>query len=85
MPRKGKMSFEEKRRLAQACISKEMGVYEAARMAQVDHATVRRWIKQYETEAADGLLPHTRLGAVLAGFVYFTQNVVDKYFCNQKK
>lgn len=60
MPRKGKVSFEEKRRLALACISKEMGVCEAARIAQVDHSAVRRWIKQYEAEGAEGLLPHTR-------------------------
>ena len=60
MSQKGKVSFEEKCRLAQACISKEMGVCEAARIAQVDHSVVRGWIKRYEADGAEGLLPHTR-------------------------
>ena len=60
MPREGKISFEEKRKLVLACISKEMGVCEAARIARVDHSAIRRWVTQYEAEGADGLLPHTR-------------------------
>ena len=55
-----KISFEEKRKLVLACISKTIGICEAARKAQVDHSTIRGWIKQYEAEGADGLLPHTR-------------------------
>ena len=55
-----KIGFEEKRKLVLACISKTIGICEAARKAQVDHSTIRGWIKQYEAEGADGLLPHTR-------------------------
>ena len=60
MPKEGKISFAEKRKLVLACISKEMGVCEAARIAGVDHSAIRRWVKQYEAEDVDGLLPHTR-------------------------
>ena len=60
MQRKEKVSFEEKHRLVLACISREMGVCEAARIVQVSHSSIRRWIKQYETEGAEGLLPHAR-------------------------
>ena len=60
MSRKGKTSFEEKHKLVQACMRKEMGVCEAARIAQVDHSTVRKWIKRYEAEGVDGLLPQRK-------------------------
>ena len=60
MPRKEKVSYEEKLRLVPACISGKMGVCEAARIARVDHSTIRKWVKQYEAEGVDGLLPHTR-------------------------
>ena len=36
MPLKEKVGFEEKRRLTLACISKEMGVCEAARIRDCD-------------------------------------------------
>ena len=58
MSRAGKIGYEEKIKLVQACINKEMGVCEAARKAQADHSTIRSWIKQYEAEGADGL--HSR-------------------------
>ena len=60
MSRKEKVSFGEKHRLVLACISKKMGVCEAARIARVNHSTVIGWVKRYEAEGADGLLPHTR-------------------------
>ncbi len=44
MPRKERVGVEEKLRLVLACISKEMGVCEAARIAQVDHSAVRSWV-----------------------------------------
>ena len=60
MSQKGKVSFEEKRRLVLAYISKKIGICEAARIAKVDHSVIRNWVKQYEAEGADGLLPYTR-------------------------
>ena len=67
MPQKAKVSFEEKYRLVLACIRKKMGVCEAAREAQVNQATMRNWIKQYEAEGVDGLLPYVRNRAYSAG------------------
>ena len=60
MSRAGKIGFEEKIKLVLACINKEMGVCEAARKAQVEHSTIRSWIKQYEAEGADGLHPRAK-------------------------
>ena len=60
MPKEAKMSFEEKLKLVQSCIRKEIGVCEASRKAQVARSTVREWIKQYEAEGTEGLLPHER-------------------------
>lgn len=41
MSRKGKTSFEEKHQLVQACMRKEMGVCEAARITQVSLSDTR--------------------------------------------
>ena len=60
MPREGKIGFEEKRKLVLACISKKMGGCEAARIAQVRHTTIQRWVKRYEAEGVDGILPYAR-------------------------
>ena len=60
MPREGIISFEEKHKLVLACISKKMGVCEAARIAQVNHSTVIGWVKRYEAEGSDGLLPQIK-------------------------
>lgn len=60
MPQKGKKSFEEKRKLVLACISGKMGVCEAGRIANVAHSSIRKWIKRYEAEGVEGLLPHAR-------------------------
>jgi len=75
MPQKGKVSYEEKRRIVLACISGKMGVCEAGRIAGVRDSSVQKWIIQYEAEGMEGLLPHARnrtysaelkTGAVLA-------------------
>jgi len=60
MPIEAKLSFEEKLKLVLACISKEIGVCEAARIAQVNHSAVRSWIKGYEAEGVEWLLPHAK-------------------------
>ena len=71
----GKVAYEDKLRLVQRCINGELGVCEAGRIAGVDHSAVRRWIKLYESEGAEGLLvqtkwrnysPELKLKAVLA-------------------
>ena len=68
MPRRDKVSFEEKHKLVLACISKEMGVCEAGRIAQVDPAVVRGWIARYKAEGAEGLIPRARNRAYSAEF-----------------
>ena len=57
MPRKQKLSPEAKVKLAQACLSGEIGVCEAGRQSGVSHESVRRWIARYESEGAEGFLP----------------------------
>ena len=59
MSGKGKVSYEEKRRLVLLCISGKMGVCEAGRIANVGHSCIRSWIKRYEAEGVEGLLPST--------------------------
>lgn len=59
MSGKGKVSYEEKRRLVLLCISGKMGVCEAGRIANVAHSCIRSWIKRYEAEGVEGLLPST--------------------------
>lgn len=60
MPQKGKVSFEEKHKLVLACISGKTGIREAARIAQVSHTVILDWVKRYEAEGEEGLLPHAR-------------------------
>ena len=60
MPKKEKVSYEEKRRIVLACISGKMGIGEAGRIAGVRDSSVQKWIIRYETEGEDGLLPHAR-------------------------
>ena len=57
MPRKQKLSPEAKVKLAQACLSGEIGVCEAGRQSGVSPESVRRWIARYESEGAEGFLP----------------------------
>jgi len=68
MSRKGKVSFEEKRKLVLLCISGKLGVCEAGRIANVDHSCIRGWIKRYEAEGVEGLLPCTRNQVYTAAF-----------------
>jgi transposase-like protein len=58
MSQKGKYGYEVKRKLALACISGEMGVREAGRIIGTHYGVVQKWIKRYESEGAEGLLPH---------------------------
>jgi len=57
MPRREKLSPEEKVKLVRRCISGEIGVCEAAREVGVDHKTISRWVLRYESEGAEGFLP----------------------------
>ena len=60
MPRKEKLSPEEKVKLVRRCISGEIGVCEAGREADVDHKTICRWVARYEAEGAEGFIPQER-------------------------
>ena len=56
MPRKGKLNPDEKVKLVRRCMSGELGVSEAGRLAGVHHSTIQQWIARYETEGAGGFL-----------------------------
>ena len=60
MPRKEKLSPEEKMELVRLCISGEVGVTEASRMAGVHHKTMQGWVARYEAEGIEGFLPQER-------------------------
>ena len=57
MPKKPKVALEEKVSIVRRCLSGELGICEAGRMAGVNWKTIRRWITRYETEGAEGFLP----------------------------
>lgn len=60
MPRKEKMSPEEKVELVQRCMAGELGVCAAGRLVGVTEKSVRRWIARYEAEGAKAFLPSER-------------------------
>jgi len=60
MPKKQKLSPEEKEKLIQRCLDREFGVCEASRLAGVSHSTFRQWIAKYNAEGIEGFLPQER-------------------------
>ena len=56
MPRKGKLSLDEKVNLVRRCVAGELGVSEAGRLVGVHHSSIQRWMARYETEGAEGFL-----------------------------
>ena len=60
MPRKEKLSPEEKVKLVRRCKAGELGVREAGRLAGVDEKTVRQWRARYEAEGAEGFFVQGR-------------------------
>ena len=54
---RSKRSAEEKIRIAELCISGQLGQCEAARQAGVSHTVVADWIRLYSTEGATAFLP----------------------------
>ena len=60
MPKRGKLSPEEKIKLVRRCMAGEIGVTEAGREAGVNHKAVCRWIARYEAEGSTGILPQER-------------------------
>ena len=57
MPHKMKLEAEEKVRLVRMYIRGELSCTEAARQADVDFATIKTWVRQYETEGSEAFLP----------------------------
>ena len=57
MPRKGKVTAEEKTRIAKACISGEISTYAAAECVGVHSSVVDDWVRLYQTEGAQAFLP----------------------------
>ena len=53
---RSKHSAEERSRIAQECISGNLGQGEAARQAGVDESTIRDWVRQYKAEGATAFL-----------------------------
>ena len=60
MPRKMKVSPEEKIRIVRQCLSGAIGVCDAARQLGVNHGTVCRWVARYEAEGIEGFLDPAR-------------------------
>ena len=60
MPRKQKLSAEEKVRLVGQCLSGEISIRGAAQKAGVGATSVRRWIISYESEGVEAFLPHNQ-------------------------
>lgn len=58
MPYKQKASPEDKINLIRRYLSGELSQNEAAKIARVSNACVRRWVSRYEAEGASGFLPH---------------------------
>lgn len=60
MPRKSKISADAKVEIVRRCLAGELGVREAGRQTGAGMTTISRWIARYETEGAEGFLPHER-------------------------
>ena len=58
MPRKQKLSTEEKVRLVLQCLAGELSIRGAAQEAGVGATSVHRWILAYESEGIEAFLPH---------------------------
>ena len=58
MPRKQKLSIEEKVELVRQCINGKISISGAAQQAGVAPKSVRRWIIAYESEGVEAFLPH---------------------------
>lgn len=60
MSQQQKISIEEKLDLVRRCLNGELGVREAARIASVSPASIRRWISRYEMEGEKTFVPSIR-------------------------
>ena len=64
MPRKVKVTAEEKTRIAKACISGEISTYAAADCVGVHSSVVDDWVRLYQTEGAQTFLPRKEKPAI---------------------
>lgn len=90
MPRKGKITADEKVRIVEAYLSVRIGCNEAERLAGVAHNSIAQWTSRYKSKGPTGLLPkrhnqkyskEMKLSAVmdyLAG-KGFRQEICQKY------
>ena len=56
MPQKQKIRVEEKVRIVQKYLRREVGLREAAREVGVNHETIKKWASRYENEGIEGFL-----------------------------
>lgn len=56
MPQNHRLDIEEKIALIRSCINGETGIKEAAKIAQVSSASIRRWISRYKSEGEEAFL-----------------------------
>ena len=56
MPQKQKNRVEEKIRIVQKYLRRDIGLREAAREVGVHHETIKKWASRYENEGAGGFL-----------------------------
>ena len=60
MPHKQKAVAKEKIRVVKKCLAGRMSQSEAAHLLQVNESTIKRWIRQYESEGSSAFMPHER-------------------------
>ena len=60
MSKKQKLGIEEKVDIVRRCLSRELGINEASRVAGVAKISIQRWIMQYKTDGASAFLPCDR-------------------------
>ena len=56
MPHKQKKNAEEKVKIVRQYLQGEISVTAAAELGEVDRATIRKWIRTYETEGISGFV-----------------------------
>ena len=59
MPKKAKISIEEKISAVESYLRGELSQRQAAQKAGVKIAPFQRWLRIYRVEGPEGLLPHT--------------------------
>lgn len=58
MPRKQKLSFEEKVKIIRGYLKESIGIYEVAQRGGVERKIMYQWVRNYEADGVEAFLPH---------------------------